>query len=352
MLGKIVSKRDALPEYVTLFVTNKCNCRCTHCFLWKELNDTEGELNLDEIELLSKSMGRFAVLSLTGGEPLLKKDLLDVIRTFHRNNRMRYLVIPTNGTVPARELVERVLEDCPGLRIRVFVSIDDIGERHDLIRGHEGVFDKAVKTFKELRSIGNERLELGTITTYSRLNEDRIFTILEWLRENLRPDITNFPLVRGDVSNPTITDIDIAIYERLMEDVFRRTSGNLVESAKEVMTQLTIQTVRENRYITPCYAGSINAVIRANGDVYPCELLDLRMGNLRENDMDFRKLWSSKKAISVRERITSMKCFCTHGCNMLPNVLFNPRYHPRVICVYLRNLFSGSDSDAPVDTDR
>ncbi len=352
MLGKIVSKRDALPEYVTFFVTNRCNCKCSHCFFWKELNYTEGELGLDEIEQISKSMGRFAVLSLTGGEPLLRKDLLDIVTTFYRNNRMRYLVIPTNGTVPARELVESTLEACPKLRIRVFVSIDDIGERHDRIRGNEGVFDKAVRTFKELRSIENDRLELGTITAYSRLNEDRIFTILEWLRENLRPDITNFPLVRGDVQDPAIADIDIATYERLMEEVFRRTKGNLVESAKEVMTQLTIQTVREDKFITPCYAGSINAVIHVNGDVFPCELLDLKMGNLREHDLDFRKLWSSKEAISVRERITSMRCFCTHGCNMLPNVLFNPRYHPRVICVYLRNLFSGSDSDAPTGADR
>ena len=71
MITKILFKRNIMPEYVTFFVTNRCNCKCKHCFFWKELNNLKNELTLDEIKKISMSMGKFSVLSLTGGEPSL-----------------------------------------------------------------------------------------------------------------------------------------------------------------------------------------------------------------------------------------------------------------------------------------
>ena len=151
MITKIFYKKRILPEYVTFFVTNRCNCRCKHCFFWKELNKTKDELTLEEIRRISKSMGRFSVLSLTGGEPFLRKDLFEIIKAFYANNKIKHLVLPTNGTIDARGLAEKVLKECPKLKVRIFVSMDDIGEKHDKIRNLKGVFSNAITNFKRLK---------------------------------------------------------------------------------------------------------------------------------------------------------------------------------------------------------
>jgi len=331
MIEKAILKKNAMPEYLTFFVTNRCNCRCSHCFFWREINKPGRELSLGEIEKVSKGMGKFRVLSLTGGEPLLRKDLFGIIKAFYDNCSIRNLVLPTNGTLPARQLVEKVLAGCPKLNVRVFVSLDALGKKHDKIRGVKGTFEKAVKTFKELKKIESKKFELGTITTFSTINQKEIFGIYDWLKQELQPGLLNFPVIRGKIKDESMKGIDVDVYEALMKKVCRETRGGLVKIAKDKMIGLNIRVLRENRLVTPCFAGTINAVMHANGDVFPCEILELKMGNVKGFDYDFKKLWFSADAKRVKKRIAEMKCFCTHGCNMLPNVIFNPRYYPGIL---------------------
>jgi len=69
------------------------------------------------------------------------------------------------------------------------------------------------------------------------------------------------------------------------------------------------------------------------GDVYPCELLDdeHKIGNIRDFDLDFKKLWLSKKAKDEVNFIRKTKCFCTHECFNSVNIMFNPKFYPRII---------------------
>tara|TARA_Y100000310_G_C20700067_1_gene828940 strand:+ start:1166 stop:2197 length:1032 start_codon:yes stop_codon:yes gene_type:complete len=336
--SKLIYKKNILPEYVTFFVTSRCNLKCKHCFFWKELNKNSDELSLEEIEKISLNMGDFAVLSLTGGEPFLREDLFDIVKIFYKNNNLKHIVIPTNGTIPINGLVENILKACPKLKIRIFVSIDHIKKEHDKIRGVGGTFDKAIKTFKELKTIKNKHLKVGTITTFSKYNENEIFDIYHWLKDNLNPDLMNFPIVRGNPQDASIKDIQINIYERLMKVLNKNLEGGLIKSAKQIMTELNIGIVKKNKYITPCYAGSINAVIYANGDTYPCEILNSKMGNLRDHNYNFKELWFSNKSKEIRSGIKKTKCFCTHGCNMLPNIIFNQKYYPKILLKYLEDL--------------
>ena len=69
-----------------------------------------------------------------------------------------------------KEKVQKILEECPKQKTRIFVSMDEIGEKHDKIRGIKGVFDKAVKTLHELKEIRNKNLKIGTITTVSNFS--------------------------------------------------------------------------------------------------------------------------------------------------------------------------------------
>jgi radical SAM protein with 4Fe4S-binding SPASM domain len=73
-----------------------------------------------------------------------------------------------------------------------------------------------------------------------------------------------------------------------------------------------------------CRAGALGDVVRANGDVFPCEILDERLGGLREMDFDFKKIWRSERAREVRGIINKSECACTYECFMTLNVLFDP----------------------------
>ena len=83
-----------------------------------------------------------------------------------------------------------------------------------------------------------------------------------------------------------------------------------------------------------CYAGRLIGVIYSNGVVYPCELLEKPLGNLRDFEMNLPALWASSRTREVTDWIWSSKCHCTHECFMAVNLLFNPKYYPRLLWEY------------------
>ena len=92
------------------------------------------------------------------------------------------------------------------------------------------------------------------------------------------------------------------------------------------------KTYEENKMQTICYASRIAAVIYPNGDVHPCEILDSskKIGNLRDYDMNFRKLWRSKRNQEIADWIVKTKCFCTHECNVACNTTFNLKHFTKI----------------------
>ena len=152
---KLFNKNNIMPEYVTFFVTNKCNARCKHCFYWKELNSQLDELKLDEINKISKTMDDFLFLILTGGEPFLRDDLAEIVKIFYKNNNVRKMNIITNGKLPDKilDITKMVMTECPDLYSALFVSLDDIGDNHDRIRGVKGIYKNALETVSHLKKI-------------------------------------------------------------------------------------------------------------------------------------------------------------------------------------------------------
>ena len=91
-------------------------------------------------------------------------------------------------------------------------------------------------------------------------------------------------------------------------------------------------------YISPCHAGSLFGVITASGLVYPCEILeDKLLGDLRKNNMDFKKIWSGKTSAETKKFIKKSKCNCTYECALTYNVLGNWRYQPQLIKSVLKS---------------
>ena len=353
--AKVFNKHNILPEYVTFFVTNECNARCEHCFYWKELGAPVNALSLGEIEKISGTMGDFLFLLLTGGEPFLRNDFSEIVKIFYKNNNVRKINIFTNGNLPKETSVvmTKIMTECPDAYITLFVSLDEIGDEHDKNRGIKGIYKNALETIRCMKEIQAvyAKLTLGIALVYTSFNEKRILDIYNFCKGNIKVDTINCAFIRGAVrnTNAKACSIDnfIELQKTLENDLIKNRLrgardpilGNLVAAVKfESFTQL-IKIVKEDRYLFPCYAGKINAVIYPNGDVFPCELLNEKMGNLRDVNYDFKKIWFSEKSEKIRETIKVDRCYCTHECNLVPNIMFNLRFSFKVIKNFLRLIF-------------
>ena len=80
---------------------------------------------------------------------------VEIIKIFYDNNKIKHLAIPTNGTFSVKETVEKILEQCPGLKLRVFVSIDDIKEKVDMLE--LGIEDYITKPFNFIEILARIR---------------------------------------------------------------------------------------------------------------------------------------------------------------------------------------------------
>lgn len=105
-----------------------------------------------------------------------------------------------------------------------------------------------------------------------------------------------------------------------------------MNAKNKIMNEIISETYLKKKFIAPCAAGSLFGVIYANGDVYPCEMLDQqKLGNLRDYDMNFMGLWKGKKAEECRRFIIKSKCNCTFECAWTLNIISNFKFIPSLI---------------------
>lgn len=354
LLKKYFWTTNLQPEYLIFQATSRCNLHCQHCFLWQtgkygwtNVNRGKNDLTLAEIKKISCSMQSFFFLNLGGGEPFTRHDLAQIAAVFYKNNQIQNLLIPTNGvlTLTILKTTEKILKMCPGLNVSVDVSLDGLGKFHNEIREGKDVFNKAVRTLKGLLRLKKAyaNLQVGTITTHMSQNQKSLEAIYDYLKTKIKPDAVTFALIRGAPRQASAKNIDIGYYCRLNKKMeadylkgkisgFRKIFlWPVAVAAKILMHRLVIDTYRHG-YQIPCLAGRLNAVIYANGDVYPCEMLTARkIGNLRQVNFDFQKLWRSQKLKKILKEIKEKKCFCTHECHLPVNIIYSPKYFLKIL---------------------
>ena len=82
----------------------------------------------------------------------------------------------------------------------------------------------------------------------------------------------------------------------------RSLQGKIHNKKDQISSELVKKIYENNRYISPCHASSLFGIITADGKVYPCEILEDKMiGNLRDFDMNFMKLWNSERNKNIRK---------------------------------------------------
>ncbi|MCP4247526.1 MAG: radical SAM protein [bacterium] len=137
----------ANPVWCTWQVTYRCNFHCGFCHYWK---DPMGELPEQSVAQIEEGAGKLAkigslLISIAGGEPFLRPDMVDIVRTIAR---FHFPFVTTNGWFITPELANDLFE--AGLW-GASVSIDYIDPaKHDQRRGMKGCFDRAVAALDHL----------------------------------------------------------------------------------------------------------------------------------------------------------------------------------------------------------
>lgn len=266
------------PTHAIIAVTERCNARCVMCDIWKK--PAGSELRPEDYGRLPSSLKE---INITGGEPLLRTDLAEIIGAMRRRCPGARLVLSTNGLLPGR--LENLLKRVGRLAIRI--SLDGMNALHDEIRGIEGAFDKVMESLEVCRRAGVS--DLGLSATMTRHNAGRVQEIQEFARkQGLQFTVTvthSSSFFFGDQSDEepdsatAVGDMK-AIRSRLYD------SASPKEWFRAYYVSGLIDVIRGRPRPVECRAGSDFFYMDPGGDVYPCHILERRMGNILEQTIE------------------------------------------------------------------
>lgn len=326
------------PLQFIFFITSRCNLRCQHCFYAENLNKSKNELSIKEIERMSQNMGSLLWFSMTGGEPFLREDIARIAEIFYRNNKFHLLTIPTNGLLQDSiiQSASEICKKCKNAHIIIYVSLDGLEETHNQIRRTPDGFKKAIGTIQELKKLKKffKNFNIGTVTNCNAENQKEMKALALFIKDKIKPDSMTIGMIRGKPRSGPLGAVNLKPYFDFIKVqkegwsagdlAYYNFFGKFFLQRKELLQKKITSTIfNENRYVIPCHAGNISCVMTETGDLYPCEILNKKIGNIRDANYNFNKLWYSDRAEEIRKFIKDTKCYCTYECAITTNILFN-----------------------------
>lgn len=340
------------PVSLIHFVTNRCNARCSFCFI--DFDDAvkqnkNNEMTVAQIDLLTKNLGpSIQNVNLTGGEPFLRTDFVDIVRCYFKNADLSSAVINTNGAFPDRinSLIENLSKEFPTKKLIFIFSIDSFPEEHNRIRKVRGLFEKVMESYNVVKKFPGHATASVNLTcsheNYHSVNKLYDILVNEYGVQCFTPIIVRD---EGVYKIPLELKKEIlAAYKELttkiMNDIRTRRiegfdpgtlRGKVLNAKNKIQYEITSDTYLEPEFRSYCPAGSIFGVIQADGSVHPCEILDKPLGNLKDYNFDFLKLWHDTRATETKHWIKDTKCHCHWECAWTYNILSNPQYQLRLL---------------------
>jgi radical SAM protein with 4Fe4S-binding SPASM domain len=367
----------ARPYVVSWNLTYRCNLACEHCYLdagGTPLVGTENfadrsELGTDECFRVIDDIADFApecVTILTGGEPLLRRDILEIVR--RAADRGLWVVVGTNGVSITENLAKRLAD--AGAR-GLSLSLDALDpERHDSFRKVRGAWRNTVEGAEILNRTG---LPFIVQTTAGSHNRGELEAIADFAHDRLAAKVWNLyflvPTGRGlfvsDMTPPQYDEVLASLY-RIQRKYDRRMLVNAKCAPHYIKTVL--ENAGEQTHPTPtdddspglsrirtysggaggCPAGTHYMGIRPNGDVTPCPYLPVFAGSLRSASL--ADLWTSSELFAGIRRRTSLGGRCGEcemnghcgGCRARAYGMTGDLMAEDPLCTHTPGTFAGS----------
>ena len=329
-------RKRQTPPLMIIFINSICNLTCEHCFYWRNLNRRD-DLTFQEFEKLSRELGRFENLNLSGGEPFLRPEFADVCSLFIRNNGVKQIYVPTNAyyTDKMAKQLRQVLHERTLQYFVCEISLDGMEEYHNRFRGNPKSFAKAMETYDMLAGLQREepRLRIHAISTATEENMDELEGLTTFLHERCPAmDHHNLAIIRGDRKNASLRGPSLERYSKLYRHLAAawedREKARFGASVEPMLQWAKRKTIEANTQYIPCTAGNLTGVVYANGDVSVCETHP-PLGNLRTKS--FFEIWDSEEANALRARIRAKECYCTNEVFLWPSIVFQPLQLAKVV---------------------
>ncbi len=332
-----------LPINYTVSLLYSCNSRCGTCNVWKK---KARNLSVEEYKKIFSSVKKAPYwLTFSGGEPFLRQDLDEVVKSIYDISRPRIINIPTNGilTNAIVDKTAKIAKACSKAQIIVNVSIDGIEQQHDEIRGVPGNYKKAVFTVQKLKALNLSNLSVGIHTVISNFNVDSFSSVATGLMR-LEPDSYITEIAEERVELDTIgTNITPGLvqYKSAVDFLIHKIKQSKFKGMNKITMAFRIEyynlvkrIMRDQKQILPCYSGVASVQISPDGHLWSCCVKANSLGNLRDNDYNFGKLWFSTEAELERRSIHKKECWCPLANAGYTNMLMDL---PTLIRVFYRS---------------
>ena len=295
------------PFQVVWDVTYACNLRCKHCYatagkpLEDELTTEEALETIDKFDRLGVT-----IISFSGGEPLVRKDILDL--TSYAAEKGIYVALATNGTLITEERAKQLKEN--GVSY-LQISLDGTEATHDAFRGIKGCW---AKTIEGIKNAVRQGFFVNVSMTVTKLNLHEVPQVIELCRK-LGVDWFmhyNFiPTGRGrEIVNLDLSPEEREELLRMLYSANSETSNLSLLSTAPQFARVALQCDAEfipthfynvnagerlrqlAEFIGGCGAGRFYMSMRANGDIQPCVFFPLKIANIRDlSYRDLENLW-------------------------------------------------------------
>ncbi len=312
----------APPFLVSYGITSKCNLSCRHCY-----SESTGKCGADDLtkkeslkiidELASWGI---RLLVFDGGEPLCREDFFEIAQ-YATKKKIR-VAMGSNGTMIDKKIAKKMLD--VGIH-SVAISIDGASAKtHDLFRGETGSFDKALEGAKACKDVGL-LFQFNMVIRKSTLPQ--IPDMLDLAIQSGANAAEFFDLVLSGRAKKECPDEELNVKERqkIMEWLANAQVNCpiVIRVPACPMYPLILKNKKiKPKYIPPglleripyynrgCAAGMPFGyiVIRSNGDVNPCMLLQTNLGNIKEKSI--KEIWHNSPVLSKLRSRTLLKGKC------------------------------------------
>jgi len=301
--------------YFQWHLTERCNKACKHCYqqanTMKELVLADLLAIVDHMEEAVNKWGKKGTLSLTGGEPFIRRDELHaVMERIDSSSSFTYYDILTNGSLITSEEA-RALAKHRLLR-RIQVSLEGAtAKTNDSIRGL-GSFDETISAIRILRDSG---IPVSVMTTVSGSNKDEIPALIDLLSKE---EVTTFALERlipegrgADLSDQILAPEEL---HNLYETVYRIARNGSPVRLLLYRPLFALVAPEDPTVGALCSAGNNALTIMPDATVFPCRRLPINIGNVLEDG--FFKIWYGSEVL-WRLRNPENLCGKCRDCDLL-----------------------------------